>query len=114
MVNNGPATIPVGDTTVVWKATDPGGLFDVATQTVTVTDTVPPAVVAPVGPVVKAASKFGGVAEFTVSATDIVDPATDDDMWTRVRFRLPDRGSHRCRVSPRTLLGNETETQCSM
>ena len=75
LVNNGPATIPVGDTTVVWKATDPGGLFDVATQTVTVTDTVPPAVVAPVGPVVKAASKFGGVAEFTVSATDIVDPA---------------------------------------
>jgi len=74
LVNNAPSVAPVGDTTVVWKATDPGGLFDVASQTVTVTDTVPPDVVAPDGPVVKASNKFGGVATFTVAATDIVDP----------------------------------------
>jgi hypothetical protein len=58
----------------VWKATDPGGLFDVASQTVTVTDTTPPNAIAPQDLAVMASNKMGGAASFTVSATDIVDP----------------------------------------
>ena len=27
LVSNAASTVPVGDTTVVWKATDPGGLL---------------------------------------------------------------------------------------
>jgi hypothetical protein len=42
--NNGPAIYPVGQTHVTWTASDVAGNHATATQTVTVTDTVPPAV----------------------------------------------------------------------
>jgi hypothetical protein len=42
--NNAPASFPVGPTVVTWTAADVAGNHATATQTVTVTDTVPPAV----------------------------------------------------------------------
>jgi hypothetical protein len=75
LANNAPGVLPVGDTVVVWKATDPGGRFDVTNQTVTIVDTTPPDATPPDETVVDAANKLGGVADFTVTSTDVVDPS---------------------------------------
>ena len=45
VVNNAPATFPIGVTTVIWTATDRGGNSATATQTVTVKDVSLPTVV---------------------------------------------------------------------
>jgi len=74
LTNNSPGAFPVGDTVVVWKAVDPDGLFDVANQTVSITDSTPPVVTPPEDQVVTATNKVGGVATFAVAATDVVDP----------------------------------------
>ncbi|MFZ1618017.1 MAG: HYR domain-containing protein [Flavobacteriales bacterium] len=43
--NNAPAAFPIGNTTVTWTVTDPSGNSATCTQTVTVTDNVPPVAV---------------------------------------------------------------------
>ena len=44
LTNNAPAIFPVGTTVVTWTATDASGNATQATQSVSVTDTVPPTV----------------------------------------------------------------------
>lgn len=48
LTNNAPSVFPVGETIVVWRATDICGQFTECQQTVTVEDTQPPAIVASV------------------------------------------------------------------
>jgi hypothetical protein len=47
VTNNAPATFPMGVTTVTWTVTDRGGNSATATQTVTVTESVLPTIIAP-------------------------------------------------------------------
>ena len=47
LINNAPATYPIGVTTVTWTATDGSGNVTIKTQTVTVTDTTIPTITAP-------------------------------------------------------------------
>jgi hypothetical protein len=74
LTHNAPAELPMGDTAVLWRATEPDGLSATASQTVTVSDTVPPDATAPEAIVVGAATDLGTNVEFTVSVSDVVDP----------------------------------------
>ena len=47
VVNNAPASYPVGTTTITWTATDASGNAATATQTVTINDVVNPTITAP-------------------------------------------------------------------
>jgi gliding motility-associated-like protein len=47
VTNNAPAILPVGTTTVTWTITDGSGNITTATQKVTVTDAINPAIIAP-------------------------------------------------------------------
>ena len=47
VVNNAPASYPVGTTTITWTATDASGNTATATQTVTINDVVNPTITAP-------------------------------------------------------------------
>jgi gliding motility-associated-like protein len=49
VTNNAPLIFPVGSTEVIWTATDASGLSATSTQTVTVIDNEPPAIICPPG-----------------------------------------------------------------
>src|SRR5215207_4808703 len=68
-----PSTLPVGGHTVQCSATDEAGNTATASFTVTVQDTTPPIITVPEDIVVEATGPEGAVANFTVSATDVVD-----------------------------------------
>ena len=57
--NDAPQFFPIGMTTVTWTATDTSGNSASDTQTVTVSDTTPPSIIAPVDIVVEATSSSG-------------------------------------------------------
>jgi hypothetical protein len=68
------ATYQLGDTTVTCSATDAAGNTGSSSFTVTVRDTTAPALTVPRVPVtVEATSGLGAVADFAVSAVDLVD-----------------------------------------
>jgi uncharacterized repeat protein (TIGR01451 family) len=69
---NGPFS--VGTHSVVWKAVDASGNAALATQTVTVRDTTPPAISAPPDVSVEATGPLTMVALGTPSVSDLVDP----------------------------------------
>src|SRR5215203_3890691 len=67
------STFPIGETVVQCAATDEAGNTATASFTVTVQDTTPPIITVPEDIVVEATGPEGAVANFTVSATDVVD-----------------------------------------
>jgi hypothetical protein len=70
------STFPLGDTTVTCTATDSVGNTASAHFTVHVVDTTPPVLRVPTGPVaVDATSPEGAIADYTATATDVVDGA---------------------------------------
>ncbi len=70
--HDAPATFPVGLTTIIWTAVDAAGNKNTATQTVTVKDTTPPVINAPVNVEVEATAFESIVAYATPPVTDIV------------------------------------------
>lgn len=83
ITNNALAVFPVGTTTVTWTVDDAAGGSATATQTVTVVDTTPPSITAPVDITVEG-NTFGGatgVALGSPTVSDIVDsnPTVTDD-----------------------------------
>jgi hypothetical protein len=75
LVNNAPATFPLGTTVVTWTATDAAGNAGTATQSVTINDTTPPTLTLP-NMTVEGTSDSGAVVSYTLlTATDIVDPS---------------------------------------
>ncbi|PJA24498.1 MAG: hypothetical protein COX57_08560, partial [Alphaproteobacteria bacterium CG_4_10_14_0_2_um_filter_63_37] len=79
--SDAPTDFPVGTTVVTWSATDAAGNTGTATQIVTITDTTPPAVSAPVAITIEATGPRTPVALGSATATDLVDgtltPASD-------------------------------------
>lgn len=73
IVNDGPASYPLGTTAVTWTATDANGNAASATQRITVVDTTPPTVVAALDP---------------IGSGD--DDDDDDEGRFRVRFAVSD------------------------
>jgi hypothetical protein len=71
ITNNAPSFFPLGETIVIWTATDASGNTATATQKVTVVDTTPPTIEAPdtLTVLVNAPKSV-----LTGTATDIVDP----------------------------------------
>lgn len=72
VTNNRPATFPVGDTTVIWSATDANGNTANCSQLVTIGgDTTPPVVNFTIAPVTPTASGwYTGITSVTWSVTD--------------------------------------------
>lgn len=54
LTNNAPATFPLGNTPVIWTATDPAGNSSTCTQLVTVVDSEPPSISCPANVIVSA------------------------------------------------------------
>ena len=73
--NDAPASYTVGATTIHWTATDAHGNSTTGTQTVTVTDHTPPAVIAPAAITMEANAALTVVALGSASASDLVDGA---------------------------------------
>jgi hypothetical protein len=73
LVNNAPASFPLGTTTITWTATDAAGNSASATSTVTVVDTTRPALTVPADLTREATSGTGAVVSFSASADDLVD-----------------------------------------
>jgi len=71
VVNDAPATFPLGSTTVTYTATDGNGLTTTATQTVTVVDTTAPVLTVPADVSVEANAVMSTVAIGNATATDI-------------------------------------------
>ena len=91
ITNNAPATFPLGDTTVVWEATDAAGNIGFAFQTVTVTNEAP---VADAGENVVAECLDGG-AIVTLDGTESSDLEGDDLIyqWSAVGITFDDATS---------------------
>lgn len=75
ITSDAPAAFLVGVTTVTWTATDAAGNVGTAVQTVTVLDQTPPTLQGLADQNLEAASASGAAAVFTVTASDLVDPA---------------------------------------
>src|SRR5574337_1830755 len=73
VTNNAPSGgFPIGNSTVIWTATNLAHNSQSASQSVTVKDTTPPTIIAP--PVTaEATNPNGATVTYTVSATDLVD-----------------------------------------
>ena len=63
----------VGTHTIIWSATDNAGNTGTANQTVTITDTTPPIIIAPDDITLEATGPTTNVELGIVNATDIVD-----------------------------------------
>jgi len=68
IINNAPATFPLGDTTFSWFAIDDSDNISTATQTVTIVDTTAPTITVP--------------PDFTTEATGMFTPLTENDYGT--------------------------------
>jgi hypothetical protein len=75
ITSDAPAVFPVGFTLVTWTATDAAGNIGTAVQTITITENTPPSLEGLVDQILEATSPSGVIAEFNVTATDLVDPA---------------------------------------
>ncbi|MBN1520260.1 MAG: HYR domain-containing protein [Spirochaetales bacterium] len=80
IVSDAPAVFPAGVTIVTFTATDDAGNVSVATTTVTVVDTTPPALTIPADMVVEQQGPEGSVVALHASATDAVD--LDVELWS--------------------------------
>jgi len=69
------STFPLGTTTVTVSATDAAGNTATGTFTVTVRDTIAPALTLPANQTLEATGPVGAIANFTATATDAVSPA---------------------------------------
>ncbi len=69
------STFPRGVTVVTVTATDNAGLTNACTFTVTVRDTTAPTITCPTNQIVACTSTNGAVVNYTVTSTDIADPA---------------------------------------
>ena len=73
ITNDTPAVFPVGETIVIWTATDTTGLVATATQKVTIKDTTPPILKAPDAITVEATSEFANIVNIgEANASDLV------------------------------------------
>lgn len=73
ITNDAPSAFAVGETIVIWTATDLGGLTSTDTQTITVADTTPPTIHVPAIITVEATSKDQNVVEYgSINADDLV------------------------------------------
>ena len=73
ITNDAPSAFAVGETIVIWTATDLGGLTSTDTQTITVADTTPPTIRVPAIITVEATSKDQNVVEYgSINADDLV------------------------------------------
>lgn len=76
LTNNAPTTFPLGTTTVVWTVTDVNGNTNIATQTVTVSDTQAPTMTLALGNTITKSNDLDKCSytvvgtEFNVTATD--------------------------------------------
>jgi len=76
VTSDAPTTFPIGETTVTWTATDASGNSVTAEQTVTVTDTTRPSMLAPADIGLEADSAEMAVDLGEATATDAVGPVT--------------------------------------
>ena len=77
VASDAPALFPLGTTTVTWTAADEAGNTQTATQEVTVVDTTPPSLAAPVNVTVEAATPDGTPVDIaTPEASDAVGVAS--------------------------------------
>jgi len=79
VVNDAPATFPLGTTTVTYTATDGNGLTSTATQTVTVVDTTAPVLTVPADVSAEANGVLSTVDLGTATATDIFGATVVND-----------------------------------
>ena len=73
VTNNATASYPVGTTIIQYNATDLAGNTASAYQSVTITDTTPPALSLPVQLMVQATGPSGAQVTYLANATDLVD-----------------------------------------
>jgi len=79
VINDAPATFPLGNTVVTYTATDGNGLTSTATQTITVVDTTAPVLTLPANVNIEATGAQTPVAIGTATATDIFGFAITND-----------------------------------
>ena len=73
ITNDAPSAFAVGETIVIWTATDLGGLTSTDTQTITVADTTPPTIRVPAIITIEATSKDQNAVEYgSINADDLV------------------------------------------
>ncbi|MBK9449666.1 MAG: HYR domain-containing protein [Bacteroidetes bacterium] len=69
--NNAPGTYQMGNTSVVWTATDPMGNSSTCTQTVTVVDNEAPVITCPGNQILNAGTNCTATATYSATATDL-------------------------------------------
>ncbi len=77
ITSTAPATFPLGDTIIIWTATDANGLSSTAEQTITIADTTKPDITAPANVSTEATAPTTPVAVGQATATDLVDNALE-------------------------------------
>ncbi len=77
ITSTAPATFPLGDTIIIWTATDANGLSSTAEQTIRITDTTKPDITAPANVSTEATAPTTPVAVGQAAATDLVDNALE-------------------------------------
>jgi hypothetical protein len=76
VTNNAPGTYQMGNTSVVWTATDPMGNSSTCAQTVTVVDNVAPVVTCPANQTLSAGTNCNAIATYAANATDLCSTPT--------------------------------------
>ena len=78
ITDNAPKTFPLGDTTIIWTATDASGNKETAEQTITITDTTAPVItLLKDTPADNTVELGGSYTEHRATATDLVDDDTE-------------------------------------